>query len=97
MARKSETKESKNDQAVPLTLRTQSFFLKLRGYLDGLVNAYCSLTKIEAVEVKDLVSKKAATLMNRGQYGKAIDYYNKLIGMGQKKKLLSNLQPWYLL
>jgi len=85
MVKKSETKESKKDQAVPLTLRAQSFFLKLKGCLDGLVDAYCSLTKIESVEAKDLVSKKAAALMRRGQYGKAIDHYNKLIGMGKEE------------
>ena len=56
MVKKSATKESKKDQAVPLTLRTQSFFLKLRGCLDGLVDAYCSLTKIESGQARDLVS-----------------------------------------
>jgi len=85
MAKKKETKKSKKDQAVPLTLRTQSFFLKLRGCLDGLVDAYCSLTKIESGQARDLVSKKAAALMSRGQYGKAIDHYNKLIGMGKEE------------
>ena len=85
MTKKSDTKKSKKDQAVPLTLRTQSFFGKLKGCLDGLVDGYCNLTHIEAVEAKELVSQKAATLMKRGQYGKAIDHYNKLIGMGKEE------------
>jgi tetratricopeptide (TPR) repeat protein len=85
MTKKSDTVESPKIQTVPLTLRAQSFFRKLKGCFDGLVNAYCNLTKIGVVEAKDLVSKKAATLMSRGQYGKAIDHYNKLIGMGHEE------------
>jgi Flp pilus assembly protein TadD len=85
MTKKSDSGQTQKIQTVPMTLRAQSFFRKLKGGFDGLVNAYCSLTKIGAVEAKDLVSKKAATLMSRGQYGKAIDHYNRLIEMGHEE------------
>ena len=67
MAKKAETTESKKDKGVSLSLRMEAFFLKLKKAVDGLVDAYCRLARIGPLEARDIISRKAASLMRRGQ------------------------------
>lgn len=84
MAKDDETPRPKKAERVSLALQVAGVFLKLKRCVDGLVDAYCRLTRIEPAEAKEVLAERAASLMKKGQYGKAIDRYNKLIGMGEK-------------
>jgi Flp pilus assembly protein TadD len=75
----------KAGNGLPLILQIESLLWKLKKCLDRLVDLYCGLTRIEPVEAKDMLSRKAAALMKKGQYGKAIDQYNRLIRMGKEE------------
>jgi tetratricopeptide (TPR) repeat protein len=84
MAGKAKTTETKKSEGMSLLLRMEGFFFKLKKSMDGLVDFYCRLTRIESVEARNLVSRKADSLMSKGRYGKAIDQYNILIRMGKE-------------
>jgi len=76
--------KGKNNSALSIPLRVESFLWKLKGCLDGLVDVYCRLTKIEPPEAEEMVSRKAHSLREKGNYGRAIDQYKRLIEMGKK-------------
>jgi len=82
--KKKKTTKKKRDDAVPVRLQVEGILWKLKKCVDGVVDLYCRLAKIEPLEARDIVSKKAAALMRKGQYGKAVDQYNRLIGFGDE-------------
>jgi len=84
MAKDDEEVQPRKAERVSLMLQVSGVFLKLKRGLDALVDAYCRLTKIEPGEAKEVLAERAASLMKKGQYGKAIDRYNKLIHMGEE-------------
>jgi len=90
MVKKEKTKKTKgiersNTDRVSAGLRVEASLFKLKKFVDNLVDTYSRATSIEPQEAKDIVSKKAASLMERGQYGRAIDELNRLINMGKEE------------
>ena len=77
--------EPSRNGGLSIPLRLESFLWKLKGCIDGLVDVYCHLTKIEPLEARDMVARKADSLRRKGQYGKAIDQYQRLIEMGKEE------------
>ena len=84
MKKKTKTSETGDGADLPVALRWEASLLKLKNFVDGLVDRYSQTMKIEAHEAKDLVARKAASLMAKGQYGKAIDEFNRLVKMGKE-------------
>ena len=80
--------EIQKDTGVTLGLRMETSLFKLKKFVDGLVDAYCKGTKIESQDTKDLVSKKAAKFMERAEYDKAADEFNRLIMLGKEDPTL---------
>jgi len=81
--KKKAVKAKKNDD-VSMGIRLEASLLKLKKFVDNLVDAYSATTNIEPHEAKEIVSSKAASFMNKGQYGKAIDEFNRLINLGKE-------------
>jgi len=81
-SKKSNTNKGVADLTVGLRMEASLF--KLKKFVDNLVDVYSRTTNIEAHEAKDLVSKKAWSYMEKGLYGRAIDEFNRLIGMGKE-------------
>ncbi len=77
--------EEAGSSSLSIPLRIESFFWKLKRCVDGIVDVYCRLTNIEPLEATEMVSRKADSLRNKGQYGKAIDRYRRLIEMGKEE------------
>ncbi|MEI7671610.1 MAG: tetratricopeptide repeat protein [Deltaproteobacteria bacterium] len=76
------------DSGVSLGLRMETSLFKLKKFVDGLVDAYCRGVKIESQDTKELVSKKAEKYMERADYGKAADEFNRLIMLGKEEPSL---------
>ena len=84
MAKEITAKTQWKESNISMRLRMEASLLRLRNFVDGIVDLYSHSTKIEPQEVRDVLSKKAASLMQKGKYGQAIDEYNRLIEMGKE-------------
>ena len=81
---KKSVEEGKKKDLMSMSLRVGGAFGKFRGILDGCVDSYCRLTKIESADAMDMVERKALSFMEKGRYEKAIGQYNTLIRMGEE-------------
>ena len=70
---------------ISMRLRMEASLLRIKKFVDGIVDLYSHSTKIEPHEVSDVIFKKAASLMEKGLYGRAIDEYNRLVEMGKEE------------
>jgi Flp pilus assembly protein TadD len=78
------TKKTDMSTGMSVGIRLEASLLKLKRGVDNLVDLYCRTTSLETNEAEDLVSQKAIKFMEKGHYGKAIDEFNRLIGLGKK-------------
>jgi tetratricopeptide (TPR) repeat protein len=85
MLNKQEPAKTRSAENVSVSLRMETSIFKLKRFVDNMVNLYTQSIRIKPHEVSDVVSQKATALMQKGRYGKAIDEYNRLIGMGKEE------------
>ena len=85
MVKKQKATKTSETQNVSVGLRMEASLMKLKKFVDGLVDIYGQSTRIEPHEVRNVVTRKATALMEKGHYGKAIDEYNRLIAMGREE------------
>jgi len=83
----SNTKTKKSNYGgtnISVGLRLEASLFKLKKFVDNLVDVYSRTTNLEPQEAKAIVSKKAQDFMDKGQHSKAIDEFNRLVGMGKE-------------